>query len=79
MRYYIDERANTLIIMQVISTSTNAWVPLLVWPTVQEVSAWLSLRDSDDYVGNIHWLVCGLYTSEGTVCFDPNLPRGSKD
>jgi hypothetical protein len=35
MRHDIDERAITLIIMQVFSTSTNAWVPLLVWPTVQ--------------------------------------------
>lgn len=31
----MKERAVTLILMQVIATITNAWVPLLMWPTVE--------------------------------------------
>ncbi|KAE8443399.1 hypothetical protein EG329_001879 [Mollisiaceae sp. DMI_Dod_QoI] len=35
LRGDVEERAITLVLMQVIATSTNAWVPLLVWPTVE--------------------------------------------
>jgi hypothetical protein len=35
MRHDAKERAITLTLMQIVATSTNAWVPLLVWPTVE--------------------------------------------
>lgn len=35
LRHNAEERALTLILMIAIATSTNAWVPLLVWPTVE--------------------------------------------
>ncbi|OAA65859.1 Major facilitator superfamily domain, general substrate transporter [Niveomyces insectorum RCEF 264] len=35
LRDSIEERALTLIIMTAIATSTNAWIPLLVYPTVE--------------------------------------------
>ncbi|CZR64586.1 related to putative transporter SEO1 [Phialocephala subalpina] len=35
LRGDVEERALTLVLMQIIATSTNAWIPLLVWPTVE--------------------------------------------
>ncbi|RFU28599.1 hypothetical protein B7463_g7737, partial [Scytalidium lignicola] len=35
LRHNVEERALTLILMTAIATSTNAWVPLLVYPTVE--------------------------------------------
>lgn len=35
LRDSIEERAMTLILMTAIATSTNAWIPLLVYPTVE--------------------------------------------
>jgi len=35
LRHNVEERALTLIMMTAIATSTNAWIPLLVWPTVE--------------------------------------------
>ena len=35
LRHNVEERALTLILMTAIATSTNAWIPLLVWPTVE--------------------------------------------
>jgi hypothetical protein len=35
LRHNVEERALTLILMTAIATSTNAWVPLLVFPTVE--------------------------------------------
>ena len=35
LRHNVKERALTLILLTAIATSTNAWVPLLVFPTVQ--------------------------------------------
>jgi hypothetical protein len=35
LRHSVEERALTLILMTAIATSTNAWIPLLVYPTVE--------------------------------------------
>lgn len=35
LRHNVEERALTLIFMTAIATSTNAWIPLLVFPTVE--------------------------------------------
>ncbi|KIM97105.1 hypothetical protein OIDMADRAFT_44041 [Oidiodendron maius Zn] len=35
LRHNVEERALTLILMTAIATSTNAWIPLLVYPTVE--------------------------------------------
>lgn len=35
LRHNVEERALTLIMMTAIATSTNAWIPLLVFPTVE--------------------------------------------
>lgn len=35
LRRNVEERALTLILMTAIATSTNAWIPLLVYPTVE--------------------------------------------
>jgi hypothetical protein len=35
LRNNVEERALTLILMTAIATSTNAWIPLLVYPTVE--------------------------------------------
>jgi len=35
LRHNVEERALTLIMMTAFATSTNAWVPLLVYPTVE--------------------------------------------
>lgn len=35
LRHDVEERAITLILMTAIATSTNAWIPLLIWPTVE--------------------------------------------
>lgn len=35
LRHNVEERALTLIFMTAIATSTNAWIPLLAWPTVE--------------------------------------------
>jgi hypothetical protein len=35
LRHNVEERAVALILMTAIATSTNAWIPLLVWPTVE--------------------------------------------
>ncbi|ROV95725.1 hypothetical protein VMCG_07555 [Cytospora schulzeri] len=48
----IEERALTLILMTAISTSTNAWIPLLVYPTVE------SPRFPKGYVYSAVMVVC---------------------
>lgn len=35
LRDDVEERALTLVLMHIIATSTNAWISLLVWPTVE--------------------------------------------
>lgn len=35
LRHNVEERALTLIVMTAIATSTNAWIPLFVYPTVE--------------------------------------------
>lgn len=48
----IEERALTLILMTAIATSTNAWIPLLVYPTVE------SPRFPKGYVYSAVMVVC---------------------
>lgn len=72
----IEERALTLVLMTAIATSTNAWIPLFVYPTVE------SPRFPKGYVYSACMVVClvtmthiisHLFGSNGYASLPPRL------